>query len=141
MKFSKYLVVFILSFFFMAGALVTDAAAQTSGNNSAGSQQQRPIVVRRVYYVRDPFWYSRSWGWWDYPFGYGRYYNPYQAYREQAFYLESRVRGNRSELEKHLKKYNADGVITAKEKKELDDDYDDLENSIRELESFRRYRY
>jgi hypothetical protein len=138
MKFSKYLVVFILSFFFIAGALVVDAAAQSGGKNSAGSQQ-RPVVVQRVYYVRDPFWYDRYWGWSN-PY-YGRYYSPYQAYRDQLFYLEGRVRGNRSELEKHLKKYNADGVITAKEQKELDDDYKDLDNSIRELEQFQRYRH
>lgn len=136
MKFSKHLVVFILSFFFIAGALVIDAAAQSSGNNSAGSQQQRPVVVRRVYYVRDPFWYDRYRGW-GYP--YGRYYSPYQAYREQEFYLENRVRGNQRELDEHLRKYNADGVITPKEQEELDDDYKDVRESIQELKEF-RYR-
>ena len=135
MRYSKRFVVFILSLLFIAGTFVISASAQTRGKTSAGSGQKRPVIVRRVIY-RDPFWRSRYWG--DPFWGYGRYYSPHIRYREQQYYLESRVLGNRSELEKHKAKYSADGVITAKEQEELDDDYRDLQESIEELREFNR---
>jgi hypothetical protein len=58
--------------------------------------------------------------------------------RRQKYYLEKELRGNKEELRKHLEKYNADGVITAKERKELDDDYRDVERAQRKLNEFNR---
>jgi hypothetical protein len=59
-------------------------------------------------------------------------------YQEQKFYLERELRGNQRELEEHQAKYRADGVITAKERRELEDDYKDVRESREKLNRFLR---
>jgi hypothetical protein len=133
MKHSRKLLTLIFAIVLFAGLAVADASAQRRGGGRF--VQQRPVIVRQ-YYVRryNPYWYWNSWG---NPYYYD-YYDPYYSERRQRYYLENELRGNRAELRKHLEKYNADGVITAKERKELDDDYRDVARSQRKLNAFRR---
>ena len=94
---------------------------------------RRPVIVRSYIY-RDPFWRSRYYsGFYD-PY----YYSPYLRHQEQRYYLERELAGNRRELSEHLRKYRADGVITAKEQRELDDDYRDVRRSTERLRRFSR---
>ena len=89
---------------------------------------QRPIIVR--YYYPDPFW---SWNRWQYdPY----FYDPYLRERRERYYLRDEVRDARSELNEHLEEYGSDGIITAEERRELDDDYSDLNEALSELEEF-----
>lgn len=133
MKYRKAALSLLFSIVVLGVGSVTNASAQRHRN--AGHRNHRPVIIRR-YIVRDPFWFHRGWGG---PFyGYSRFYAPYRAYEDRREYLESRVRGNRSELDKHLAKYNEDGVITAKEQRELDDDYRDVRNSVDALQRFLR---
>jgi hypothetical protein len=101
------------------GTAAIAASAQTRG----GRRFHRPV---RVYYVqRDPFW---SWN-----------YNPYYYERQQRYYMENRLEGDRRELAEHLEKYNADGVLTAKERRELEDDYKDVNRARADLRRYRNY--
>jgi hypothetical protein len=95
---------------------------------------RRPVVVRNYVY-RNPYLYSRYY--YD-PFYDPYYYSPYLRYQDQKYRLQSELAGNRRELSEHLQKYRADGVITAKEQRELDDDYRDVARATRELRSFTR---
>ena len=90
---------------------------------------RRPIIIRQYVY-RDPFWYSRY---------YDPFYNPYYRAQQERYYLENRVEGNQRELREHLRKYRADGVITQKEQRELEDDYKDVRESRRNLRRYSRY--
>lgn len=119
----------------IAGGLVYEASAQR--RVVVGSR--RPVIVRQYVY-RDPFWRTRYWG--SNPY-YSGYYNPYfdspyYRFQEQKFYLERELSGNRRELSEHLRKYRADGVITAKEQRELNDDYKDVRESTEKLRRFNR---
>ncbi|HEX8370306.1 MAG TPA: hypothetical protein VF604_17295 [Pyrinomonadaceae bacterium] len=129
MKHSRKLLTLIFAAVLFIGFAAADASAQRRGG---GRFIQRPIVVRQ-YYVRryNPYWH---WNSWDSAY----FYDPYLSARRQRYYLESELRGNREELRKHLEKYNADGVITVKERKELDDDYRDVARAQRDLNEFRR---
>jgi hypothetical protein len=133
MKHTKKFLTLIFAIVLFAGLAVADASAQRRGG---GRFVQRRPVVRQIYVRRyyNPYWY---WNSWDSPY----YYDPYYSARRQRYYLENELRGNREELRKHLAKYNADGVITAKERAELDDDYRDVERSERNLNRFRRRNY
>jgi hypothetical protein len=125
---NKFLTLIFAAVLFI-GLTAVDASAQRRGG---GRFIQRPVVVRQ-YYVRryNPFWHRNYW--------YDSYfYDPYLSERRQRYYLESELNGNRRELRQHLEKYNADGVITAKERKELDDDYRDVARAQRKLNQFRR---
>ena len=136
----KKILTILFSMFLLAGGLVVSASAQSGGRVVIRRNHTRPLVVRR-YIVRDPFWRARYWGgpYWGYSSFYDPYWqSPYLQYLDQKYYLEGRVRGNRSELEKHLRKYRADGYISPKERKELDDDYKDLNKSIERLNKFNR---
>ena len=137
MKYGKQFLTLVFTFFLIAGTFVVAADAQRRGSNSAGSTNRRPVIVRR-YIVRDPFWRSRYYGAWGY---YDPYWSsPYLRYQDQKFSLERELRGNISELRKHQEKYRADGYISPKERRELEDDIKDVENSRRELRAFtRRY--
>ncbi|HEY0048898.1 MAG TPA: hypothetical protein VGB68_06420 [Pyrinomonadaceae bacterium] len=131
MKHSKKLLTLIFATVLFTGLAVADASAQRRG----GRFIRRPVIVRQYYVQRyNPYWY---WNSWDSPY----FYDPYLSERRQRYYLERELRGNREELRKHLEKYNADGVITAKERKELDDDYRDVARSQRNLNQFRRRYY
>lgn len=93
---------------------------------------RRPVIVRQYVY-RDPFWRTRYYGYYD-PY----YYSPYLRYQDQRYRLEQELAGNRRELNEHLRKYRADGVITAKEQRELNDDYKDVRESTLRLRRFTR---
>ena len=113
----------------VGGLAVNSASAQTR------TTVQRPIVVRTVVYRRP--YYNRYWGsrFYD-PFYSSYYYSPYLRIKEQEYILRSELAGNRRELQQHLKKYRADGVITAKEQRELADDRKDVANSEYKLRRF-----
>ncbi len=88
--------------------------------------RQRPIVI----YYYDPFW---SWDRWRYdPYA----YDPYLRERRQIYYLREEIRDARSDLKEHMDEYNADGIITAKERRELNEDYADLNEALSELEEY-----
>lgn len=120
----------------IGGALALDASAQNRGNR--GDKVRRPVIVRPII-VRRPYW---NYGYWNPYWGYGYYdpyyYSPYLRYQDQKFRLQQELRGNERELAKHLEKYRADGVITAKEQRELDDDYKDVRESKARLNRFLR---
>ena len=125
MKGKKILTILFAVLLFSAG-VVYETQAQTR------RVIRRPVIVRNYIY-RDPFWYSRYY--------YDPFYDPYYRARQERYYLENRVAGNRRELQEHLRKYRADGVITAKERRELEDDYKDVAESTRRLRSYSRYYY
>ena len=131
---SKFLSLIFAMFVVIGGLAVSSASAQSRGS---GTTAQRPIVVRTVVYRRP--YYNRYWGsrFYD-PFYDSYYYSPYLRVKDQEYRLRSELAGNRRELAKHLEKYRADGVITAKEQRELNDDYKDVANSERKLRAFNR---
>ena len=131
---SKFLSLLFAMFVVIGGLAVSSASAQT---RSRGTSAQRPIVVRTVVYRRpyyNRFWRNRFYD----PFYDSYYSSPYLRVKDQEYSLRSELAGNRRELAKHLEKYRADGVITAKEQRELDDDYKDVANSERKLRAFTR---
>lgn len=129
MNFTKKLLAFAFAAVFLTALATIDVSAQRRGN---GRVIKRPVIVRQYYYVRpDPFWY---WNYYGDPF----YYDPYYSLRQRQYSLERELRGNREELRKHLEKYKSDGVLTAKERKELEDDYRDVERAERALNEFNR---
>jgi hypothetical protein len=114
----------------LAGGLISEASAQRV------VYVRRPVVVRSYIY-RDPFWRTRYYGY--SPFYDSYYYqSPYEQYLERRYYLQRELAGNRRELAKHQRKYRADGVITAKEQRELDDDIRDVQRSAQRLRNFSR---
>lgn len=142
MKYAKRAILSIFAILMIGGAMALDASAQRRGVVVV----RRPVVVRPVY--ARPYWGGyRSWAspYWGY--GYGGfyddpyYYSPYLRYQDQKFRLQSELRGNERELAKHQEKYRSDGVITAKEQRELADDVKDVRESRAKLNSFvRRYQ-
>jgi len=129
----------VFTILFASVGFVTTADAQTrSGGVTVTRTTSRPVVVRRVVY-RDPFWRSRYWGrrYYD-PFYDPYYYSPYLQYKDQETRLRQELAGNRRELNQHLSKYRADGVLTDKEQRELADDRKDVANSERKLREFSR---
>ena len=134
MKYVKRAIISALAVMMFGGAFALDTSAQSRGK-SVSRGGQRPVVVRRIY--ARPYWRYRSPFW-----GYGSYdpywHSPYLRYQDQKFRLERELRGNRRELAEHQEKYRADGVITAKEQRELDDDIKDVRNSKAKLERFLR---
>lgn len=130
MKLGKKFLTIAFAVFMLTVGFVYETSAQSRRVVAV----RRPVIVRNFYY-RDPFFYSRYY--YD-PFYDGFYQSPYQRYQEERFYLQSRVAGNRRELQKHLQKFRADGVITAKEQRELDDDYRDVAKSTQKLRDFSR---
>jgi hypothetical protein len=100
------------------GASAMTASAQRRGFH-------RPVII-----YHHPFYGG---------FGYDPFfYDPYYQEMRERSYLESRVRGNENELEKHKQKYYADGVLTDKERRELADDEKDYNKSVRQLNRYRR---
>lgn len=127
----------LLTLFFAAILLIGSAMIPTPAQRRGVVRvYRRPVVVRHYYH---PLSY---WNYWRSPFYDDLYfYDPYLNARRQRFYLQEELNGNRRELSKHLLKYRADGVITDKERRELDDDYRDVERATRKLREFdRRYR-
>lgn len=129
----------MFTMFVAATGFVISADAQTRRSGvTVTSTRTQPVVVRRVVY-RDPFWRSRYWGrrYYD-PFYDPYYYSPYLQYKDQETRLRQELAGNRRELAQHLRKYRADGVLTDKERRELDDDYGDVARSEQKLREFNR---
>ena len=125
----------------IAGTLVMSTPAQTRGRVVVGRSVTRPVVVRR--YVR-PYWgYRNYYGspYWGYAGFYDPYYySPYLRYQDQKFSLQQELAGNQRELAKHQAKYRADGYISDKERRELEDDVRDVQRSRQKLNNFvRRY--
>jgi hypothetical protein len=120
--------------FMFTGALVVSSQAQTRT-----VIVRRPVVVHRVY---RPYWGSRYWGWGRYydPFYADMYKTPYERYLEERYYAQRELAGNQKELAKHKEKYARDGVITAKERKELDDDIRDVQKAQQRLRELNRYQ-
>lgn len=124
MRYRNKILTLVYAAFMLTAGFVYEASAQ-----SRYVYVRRPVIVRSYVY-RDPFWYSRY---------YDSYYsNPYYREMERRYYLRRDLAGNERELAEHLKKYRADGVITTKERRELEDDYKDVQNSRARL---RNYRY
>lgn len=115
MRYKNLVLTLVFALFLVGGAFFTNASAQ-----------------RRVY-IRRPI-ITRPWGW-----GYNRYYydpfwadmykTPYERYQEERWYAQRELAGNQRELAKHREKYARDGVITAKERRELEDDVRDVAKS------------
>ena len=129
---SKFLSLIFAMFIVVGGLAVSSASAQT---RSGGTSVQQPIVIRTVVYRRS--YYNRVWRsrYYD-PFYDSYYYSPYLRAKDREYSLRQELAGNRRELAKHLEKYRADGVITAKERRELDDDYKDVAKAERKLRQF-----
>ena len=129
----------VFSMFIVTVGFVVSADAQTrTGGVTVTRTQSRPVVVRRVIY-RDPFWRSRYWGRRYYDPFYDSYYrSPYMQLKDQEARLRQELAGNRRELDQHLRKYQADGVLTDKERRELQDDRKDVANSERKVRQFLR---
>ena len=136
MKFVNKAIISTFAVLMFGGALALDASAQTRGG---GTTVQRPVAVRRTV-VRRPYWAYRNY--WNYgfydPWYDPYYYSPYLRYQDQKFRLQSELRGNEREFREQQEKYRADGVITAKEQRELDDDIKDVRNSRAKLNRFLR---
>ena len=128
----------VFTMFVVAAGFVITTEAQTRRGVTVTRTTSRPVVVRRTIY-RDPFWRSRYWGsrYYD-PFYDPYYYSPYLQYKDQETRLRQELAGNRRELNEHLSKYRADGVLTDKERRELEDDRKDVANSERRLREFSR---
>jgi hypothetical protein len=129
MKYTRNILTIAFAAILLLGSAAVSASAQRRGG---GRVIVRPVVVRPYYGFRHRFWNS----WYDPFYGDPYFYDPYLRAREQQNYLQGDLNGNRKELRKHLEKYNADGVITAKEQKELNDDYRDVEKAERRLREF-----
>jgi len=141
MNMGRKLLVFVFAMFMVVGGLAVSASAQTGGRVVVRRSINRPVVVRR--YV-SPYWgYRNYWGspYYGYSSFYDPYWNsPYLRYQDQKFSLQRELAGNQRELAKHQAKYRADGYISDKERKELEDDVRDVQRSRQRLNSFvRRY--
>ena len=130
MKYSGKLLTLFFAAFLLIGTIVISTPAQRRG---VVRVYRRPVVVRPYYYY-SPLSY---WNYWDNAYyGDPYFYDPYLRAQRQKYYLQQELNGNKRELRKHLEKYNADGVITAKEREELEDDYRDVERATRKLREF-----
>ena len=120
----------VFTMFVVAVGFVISAEAQIRRGVTVSRTTSRPVVVRRIY--RDPFWRARYYD----PFYDPFYYSPYLRYKDQETLLRQELAGNRREYEKHLSKYRADGVLTDKERRELEDDQRDIMNAQRRLRQY-----
>jgi hypothetical protein len=134
MKYGKKFLTIFFAMFMLAVGLTYEASAQRR------VVIRRPVVVRSYVY-RDPFWRTRYYGYGSPYYDSFYYQSPYERYREQQYYLQRELAGNQRELAQHQRKYRADGVITAKERRELEDDIKDVRKSQARLQSFGRYYY
>lgn len=130
MRYTKKLLVLFFAAFMFIGTAAISAEAQRRG----GIRVYRRSVIVRPYYGYYNSWYWNSWN--NPYFGDPYFYDPYLQARRQKYYLQEELRGNKRELAKHLEKYRADGVITEKERKELNDDYKDVAKAQRKLNEF-----
>jgi len=129
----------LLTLAFVIVLLIGSAAVSASAQRRGTVRIIRRPVIVRPYYGYNLYW--NRWNRWHDPFYNDLYfYDPYLNAQRQRYYLQEELNGDQRELRKHLEKYNADGVITAKERKELEDDYSDVAKAKRKLAEFdRRY--
>ena len=128
MRYKKLLLTLIFALMFAGGAFVTSTQAQSR------RIVVRPVVVRPVVYR--PFWGYRRF-YYD-PFYADLYKTPYERYLEERWYAQRELSGNQRELAKHREKYSRDGVITAKERRELEDDVRDVAKARARLNKLNR---
>src|SRR6478672_10003756 len=127
MRYKNLFLTLVFALFLVGGAFFTNASAQ------------RRIVVYRPVYTR-PY---LGWGWgfhrgyYD-PFYADMYKSPYERYLEERYYAQQELAGDQRELAKHREKYAADGVITAKERRELEDDVRDVAKARARLNQLNR---
>jgi hypothetical protein len=107
-----------------------DASAQTRRMIRVSGGYSSPIVTRRVFYR--PFYYSRYYD----PFYDPYFYDPYLRAQRDRYYRQEAVRDARKDLAEHTEKYNADGVLTDKERRKLADDQADLNKALRRLRAY-----
>jgi|SRR4051812_35692714 hypothetical protein len=130
MRFGKRFLTLIFALFMLTSIYIVSAEAQT----------RRVVVVRRPVAVRSyysPYWRARYWGYYD-PFYADLYKSPYERYLEDRWYAQRELSGNQRELQKHLQKYRADGYISPKEQRELDDDVRDVQKARARLNKLNR---
>jgi hypothetical protein len=127
MNFKKLFLTLVFALIFSAGAFVSSSHAQTR------LVIRRPVVYRSVYYR--PFGFHRYY--YD-PFWADMYKTPYERYLEERYYAQNELSGNQRELAKHQEKYSRDGVITAKERRELEDDVRDVAKARARLNQLNR---
>jgi len=127
MRYKKLFLTLVFALFLTAGAFVSSSEAQIR-------RTVRPVVVYRPVYVR-PYWGYRYYD----PFYSSYYQSPYERYREERYYALRELDGNQRELAKHREKYAADGVLTAKERRELEDDVRDVAKAKQRLARLNRY--
>jgi hypothetical protein len=120
MKFGKRFLTLVFAMFMLMGMYVYSAQAQTGR-----IIVRRPVVVRPYY---SPYWRARYWGYYD-PFYADLYKTPYERYQEEKWYAQRELAGNQRELREHQLKYRADGYISPKEQKELNDDIKDVQKA------------
>lgn len=134
MKYTRNLLTIAFAIVLLIGSTVVSTSAQT--RRGTVRVIRRPVVVRPYYGYSN--WYWRNRYFYDPFYSDFYFYDPYLNAQRQRYYLQQELSGNERELAKHLEKYRADGVITAKEQKELDDDYKDVAKSKRKLADFNR---
>jgi hypothetical protein len=126
MRYKNLFLTLVFALFLVGGAFITSASAQT----------RRVIVYRPVY--THPYWgWGFHRGFYD-PFWADMYKTPYERYQEERWYAQRELAGNQRELAKHREKYARDGVITAKERRELEDDVRDVAKARARLNQLNR---
>jgi hypothetical protein len=128
MKLRNVFLTLVFAVFLSAGAFVSSTEAQVR-------RVVRPVVVYRPIYAR-PYWGYRRY--YD-PFYSSFYQTPYERYQEERYYALRELAGNQRELAEHRAKYSRDGVITAKEQRELADDVRDVAKARERLARLNRY--
>ena len=128
MKLGNLFLTLVFALFLSAGAFVSSTEAQVR-------RVVRPVVVYRPIYAR-PYWGYRRY--YD-PFYSSFYQTPYERYQEERYYAQRELSGNQRELAEHQEKYSRDGVITAKERRELEDDVRDVAKARQRLANLNRY--
>ena len=122
MRYARKLGVAFSVLFILLGIMVINTSAQTR------KHVRRPIIIRQ--YIYDPFWSSRYWGYDPY------FADPYLRDRRERYYKEKAVKDARRKLRQDREKYNADGILTAKERKKLDKRVEKYNKAVRKLAEF-----
>ena len=128
MRYSKRLGIITAVFVFIFGIMAMNASAQTR----RVVRVYRPIHVHH-YWGYDPFWGSS----WNDPY----MYDPYLRIQREKYYKEKAVRDASRKLAKDSAKYQADGVLTAKEQEKLMKKRRDYQKAVAKLNEFNRERY
>lgn len=124
MRYIKRFGLISFALFLLLGGMVVSGEAQNR------RVVRRPVIVRH-YAWRDPFWYSRNWLFND-PY----WYDPYLREQRDRYYKEKAVKDASKKLSKDQAKYNADGVLTDKEREKLDKRQRDYARAVNKLDEF-----